>query len=44
MQLPKTVDVLICGGGVLRGVRAVDAVVSMVSHGCIERIVVLNDC
>src|SRR5215218_4061579 len=36
--------VLICVGGLLPGERAVDPVVSIVSHGCVERIVARNDC
>ena len=31
--------VLICVGGLLPGESAVDPVVSIVSHGCVERIV-----
>jgi hypothetical protein len=36
--------VLICVGGVLPGESAVDPVVSIVSHGCVERIVARKDC
>jgi hypothetical protein len=36
--------VLICVGGLLPGERAVDPVVSIVSHGCVERIVARKDC
>ena len=34
--------VLICEGAVLPGVKAVAAVVSMTSHACCERMVVVN--
>jgi hypothetical protein len=36
--------VLICVGGLLAGERAVDPVVSIVSHGWVERIVARKDC
>jgi hypothetical protein len=36
--------VLICVGGLLPGERAVDPVVSVVSHGCVDRIVARSDC
>jgi len=36
--------VLICVGGALLGESAVTPVVSIVSHGCVDRIVVVNDC
>src|SRR5262245_23252096 len=36
--------VLICVGGLLLGDSAVDPVVSMVSHGCVDLIVARNDC
>jgi hypothetical protein len=36
--------VLICVGGLLPGDSAVDPVVSIVSHGCVERIVARSDC
>jgi hypothetical protein len=36
--------VLICGGGLLPGERAVAPVVSIVSHGCMEWIVARSDC
>ena len=31
-------------GGLLPGERAVDPVVSIVSHGCVDRIVAISDC
>jgi hypothetical protein len=36
--------VLICVGGALLGDSAVDPVVSIVNHGCDERIVACSDC
>jgi hypothetical protein len=36
--------VLICVGGLLPGESAVDPVVSIVSHGWVERIVARKDC
>jgi len=36
--------VLICVGGLFPGDSAVEPVVSMVSHGCVDRIVVRSDC
>jgi len=36
--------VLICVGGLFPGDNAVDPVVSIVSHGCVDRIVARNDC
>ena len=35
---------LICVGGEFPGDSAVDPVVSIVSHGCVERIVARKDC
>jgi hypothetical protein len=34
--------VLICSGGVLPGVRAVEAAVSIVNHGCVDWMVTRN--
>jgi hypothetical protein len=36
--------VLIWVGGLFPGDRAVEPVVSIVSHGCVDRIVARNDC
>ena len=35
---------LICVGGLFPGDSAVDPVVSIVSHGCVDRIVARSDC
>jgi hypothetical protein len=36
--------VLICVGGLFPGDSAVDPVVCIVSHGCVERMVARSDC